>query len=101
MRKKFKLTVISTLLIGNALVAMAQTAPFPIVPVNEQRVEEIEKMLPDKPAGFGAPYSNRKEWDHLLASGEYDRFLRGMKKFSFPPFSKKDYFSLANGSASN
>jgi hypothetical protein len=101
MRNKFKLTVISTLLIGNALVAMAQTAPFPIVPVNEQRVEEIEKMLSDKPAGFGDPYSNRKEWDRLLVSGEYDRFLRGMKKFSFPPFSKNDYFSLADGSASN
>jgi hypothetical protein len=101
MRKKIKRTVISTLLMGHALVAMAQTAPFPIVPVNEQRVEEIEKLLADKPAGFGAPCSNRAAWDRLLASGEYDRFLRGMKKFSFPPFSKKDYFSLADGSASN
>lgn len=99
--RSVKLMVITALLMGNSPVAMAQSAPFPIVPVNEQRVGEIEKMLPDKPAGFGDPCSNRKEWDRLLASGEYDRFLRGMKKFNFPPFSKKDYFSLADGSATN
>jgi Heparinase II/III-like protein. len=97
MRKTF----ISTLLIVHVLIATAQTTPYPIVPINEKRVAEIEKMLPDKPAGFGDPYSNRTVWDRLLASGEYDRFLRGMRTFSFPPFSRKDYFSLADGTASN
>lgn len=91
----------TVLLICSAAAVTAQPAPFPLRPVDEQRVQEIEKMLPDSPSGLGGPCSKREVWDRLLRSGRYDRFLRGMRNYSFPPFSKKDYFSLSDGSSSS
>ena len=96
-----KIIVITGLLTLKISASIAQTAPFPLKPIDEKRVREIEKMLSDKPSGFGKPYHERKVWDNLLKSGNYDRFLRGMKDYSFPAFSKDDYFSLSNGSASS
>jgi hypothetical protein len=96
-----KIIVITGLLTFKSSVLIAQTAPFPLKPIDEKRVQEIEKMLSDKPSGFGEPYHKRKVWDSLLKSGNYDRFLRGMKNYTFPAFSKDDYFSLSNGSASS
>ncbi|MES2653083.1 MAG: heparinase II/III family protein [Bacteroidota bacterium] len=94
-----KIIVITGLLTFKISVSIAQTAPFK--PIDEKRVQEIEAMLTDKPSGFGEPYYKRKVWDSLLKSGDYDQFLRAMKDYSFPPFSKDDYFSLSNGSASS
>ena len=96
-----RMAVITALLIGRVPAIYAQHAPFPLKPVDQQRVQEIERMLPDKPAGFGEPCSNRDVWDKLLKSGKYDTFLQEMKTYTFPPFSKEDYFSLSDGSASS
>lgn len=96
-----KIIAIAFLLICKESVVTAQKAPFPLKPIDEERVKEIEKILSDKPSGFGEPYNNREAWDKLLKSGNYDRFLRGMKNYSFPVFSKDDYFSLADGSSSS
>ncbi|WP_257668130.1 heparinase II/III family protein [Parapedobacter tibetensis] len=96
-----KSLIITGLFISKISVSIAQSAPFPLKPIDEQRVQEIEKMLSDKPSGFGEPYNKREVWDKLLKSGNYDRFLRGMRNYSFPSFSKDDYFSLSNGSASS
>ena len=94
-------TIIITILICRIQIVIAQTVPAPLRPIDEQRVQEIEKVISDKPSGFGEPYNKRKIWDSLLKSGNYDRFLRAMKNYSFPSFSKDDYFSLSNGSASS
>ncbi|OFX35375.1 MAG: hypothetical protein A2W90_14915 [Bacteroidetes bacterium GWF2_42_66] len=83
------------------MVLYAQNESFPIQPIDEQRVKEIELLLPDKPAGFGDPCSKRDVWDQLLKSGKYNQFLKEMENFTFPPFSKEDYFSLSDGSASS
>jgi len=96
-----KVMVITGLLTFHSSALFAQTAPFPLKPIDEKRVKEIEKILSDKPSGFGEPYHQRKVWDSLLKSGNYDRFLRGMKNYSFPAFSKDDYFSLSNGTATS
>jgi len=80
-------------------VLYSQNIPAPIKPIDEQRVSQIELLLKDKPAGYGDPCSNRHIWDQLLKSGKYDKFLKGMKSFTFPPFSKEDYFSLSDGTA--
>ncbi|WP_349318587.1 heparinase II/III family protein [Chitinophaga sp. MM2321] len=87
--------------ICQTLVLVAQKAPFPIRAVDEQQVREIESLLPDNPTGLGEPYNKRAVWDKLLQSGKYDRFLLQMEHYSFPPFSKEDYFSLSDGSASS
>jgi len=79
----------------------AQRLPSPLKPIDQERVKEIAMLLADKPAGFGEPCTNRKVWDQLLKSGRYDAFLKEMKNFSFPAFSKPDYFSLSDGSASS
>ncbi len=99
LRLTAKIIVITGLLISKISVSTAQTAPFK--PIDEKRVQEIEAMLSDKPSGFGEPYNQRKVWNSLLKSGNYDRFLRAMENYSFPAFSKDDYFSLSNGSASS
>src|SRR5690606_20807395 len=96
-----KITAIAFLLICKMPVVIAQTAPFPLKPIDEQRVQEIENMLTDEPSGLGEPYNKREVWDRLLKSGNYDRFLRAMKHYSFPAFSKDDYFSLADGTATS
>ena len=96
-----RVIVITGLLTFKISVSIAQTAPFPLRPIDEKRVQEIERVLSDKPSGFGEPYNNRAVWNKLLKSGDYDRFLRGMRNYSFPAFSKDDYFSLSNGSASS
>ena len=79
----------------------AQSLPSPLKPIDQKRVNEITLLLADKPTGFGEPCSNRAVWDKLLKSGKYDTFLKEMQRFSFPAFSKADYFSLSDGSASS
>lgn len=79
----------------------AQNKPVPLRPIDEQRVASIIPLLPEEPAGFGDPITHRKTWDRLLKSGKYDGFLKEMKTFTFPAFSKEDYFSLSDGSASS
>ena len=88
-----KIIVVTGLLTFKISVSIAQTVPFPLRPIDEKRVQEIERVLSDKPSGFGEPYNKRAVWNKLLKSGDYDRFLRGMKNYSFPAFSKDDYFS--------
>ena len=100
-RVVIKIATITLLLICRIPALYAQNAPFQLRPIDEQRVQEIELTLPDKPAGFGAPCSKRDVWDQLLKSGKYDKFLEEMKSYVFPPFSKEDYFSLSDGSASS
>lgn len=100
-RQAIKTVILVLVLMYTVLMVNAQELPFPLKPIDEQRTHEIEKMLADKPAGLGEPYYKRKVWDKLLESGEYDRFLRGMRNYSFPPFSKEDYFSLSDSSASS
>ncbi|TDE14854.1 heparinase II/III family protein [Dyadobacter psychrotolerans] len=79
----------------------AQGLPSALKPLDEQRISEIVLLLEDQPSGFGQPCTNRKVWDKLLKSGEYDLFLKNMERFSFPAFSKADYFSLSDGSATS
>ncbi len=73
----------------------------PLRPIDQNRVQEISGMLTSKPAGFGEPAKNRSAWDKLRKSGDYDTFLREMQDFTFPEFSKSDYFSLSDGSATS
>jgi hypothetical protein len=73
----------------------------PLKPIDQARVNEIVNFLPDTPRGLGEPYSNRNHWNRLLKTGKYDKFLRGMKNYTFPEFSEDDYFSLSNGTAPN
>lgn len=82
-------------------VLYSQNRPVPLKPVDKKRVEEIMVMLSDQPAGYGDPCDKREVWNKLLQSGKYDRFLREMDHFSFPPFSKEDYFSLSEGTAAS
>ena len=89
------------LLLCQLPILYAQDKPFQLKPIDEQRVKEIELLLADKPAGFGDPCNKRTVWDQLLKSGKYDQFLNEMKSFTFPLFSKEDYFSLSDGSASS
>jgi hypothetical protein len=96
-----KIIVITGLLISRISVSIAQTAPFPLRPIDENRVQEIEAMLSDKPSGFGEPYNKRKVWGQLLLSGQYNSFLRSMHGYKMPAFSKEDYFSLSEGTESS
>ena len=51
-----------------------------IAPVDQSRVAEITKMLPESPSGFGDPCNNRKNWDKLSASGAYASVLKDANK---------------------
>lgn len=99
--KNFVITIIAWCLVSKGLELSAQTAPYPIQPIDMTRVKEIEKYLDNAPAGFGHPCKNRKVWDQLLLSGGYNSFLRSMRGYKMPPFSKEDYFSLSEGTASS
>ncbi len=94
--KKIISAIISLICICPLLQAQA---PFPLKPIDEHRVKEIMPMLKDRPAGYGDPCNKREVWDKLLQSGKYDQFLKEMETFTFPAFSKEDYFSLADGTA--
>ena len=83
------------------LSAYGQHKAIPLHPIDQKRVNEIESILGDKPIGFGEPASKRQHWDELRKSGGYDAFLKEMEHFVFPEFSKADYFSLSDGSASS
>lgn len=92
-----KMLLIALFLTGHVPLAISQKAPYPLKPLDAKRIAEIKNMLSERPKGFGDPINKRETWDKLLKSGKYERFLRGMKNYVFPPFSKKDYFSLSNG----
>lgn len=100
--KNFVIAVIIALCVaGTGLELSAQSVPYPIQPIDMKRVKEIEQYLNDAPAGFGDPCINRKVWDRLLLSGQYNSFLRSMPSYKMPAFSKEDYFSLSKGTESS
>lgn len=99
--KNFVIAVIACCVVSKGLELSAQTVPYPIQPVDMTRVKEIEKYLDNAPAGFGHPCNNRKVWDQLLLSGRYNSFLRSMRSYKMPAFSKEDYFSLSEGTESS
>ncbi len=96
-----RIALIAVLLVCQLPVVYSQHTPAPLKQIDGQRVKEIAQLLIDKPAGFGDPCSKRDIWDQLLKSGKYNQFMKEMESFSFPPFSKEDYFSLSDGSASS
>lgn len=96
-----KTIAVAFLLISKVQVVAAQTIPAPLRPIDAQRVQQIEQMLSNNPAGFGEPYSKREVWGELLNSGRFNGFLQEMTTYVFPPFSVADYFSLSDGSASS
>lgn len=93
-----KVSILSIFILSS-FVALAQNKAVPIKRIDTQRVKEIELLLVEKPAGYGDPCNRRDVWDKLLNSGAYDKFLKETESFSFPKFSKEDYFSLSDGSA--
>lgn len=102
-RLKFKctcwLTAVAFLAIAGVCFAQHQAIPLHLV--DQKRVTEIAAKLTDQPSGFGEPAKNRQTWDKLRQSGGYDAFLKEMETFAFPEFSKSDYFSLSDGTASS
>jgi hypothetical protein len=65
-------------------------------PLDMQRVKQIEAMLPEKPAGFGEIYKNRKEWNRLLNTRKYDKLLKSADSSltePFPAWSDPDYLA--------
>jgi predicted outer membrane repeat protein len=80
--------------------AFAQLAA-PLKPLDPVRVNVIVQNMSAVPHGLGVPCSNRDFWNAQLATGKYNTFLNGMKKYTFPSFSEDDYFSLSNGTASS
>lgn len=96
-----RIALLTVLLMWQLPDLYAQSNPVPLKQIDGQRVKDIAQLLSDKPAGFGDPCSKRDIWDQLLKSGKYNQFMKEMESFSFPPFSKEDYFSLSDGSASS
>lgn len=101
MMKNFVIAIIACCVVSKGQELSAQTVPYPIQPIDMTRVKEIEKYLDNAPAGFGHPCNNRKVWDQLLLSGRYNSFLRSMRDYKMPAFSKEDYFSLSEGTESS
>lgn len=99
--KNLVIAIIAWCMVSIGQELSAQTVPYPIQPIDMTRVKEIEKYLDNTPAGFGHPCNNRQVWDQLLLSGRYNSFLRSMRGYKMPPFSKEDYFSLSEGTASS
>lgn len=99
MNKVFRLVLL--LFLAVPLFSPAQQQAVPLHPIDQNRVQEISSMLTDKPTGFGEQAKNRPAWDKLRKSGDYNAFFREMQDFTFPEFSKADYFSLSDGTATS
>ena len=68
-----------------------------IGPLDMKRVSEISALLPDKPAGFGLPYTNRAAWDKLRESGQYAGLLQkaaNMLQQDFPAWDNDTYMGM-------
>jgi len=62
-----------------------------------KRVGEISAMLPEKPVGFGKPYTDRTSWEKLKNSGKYTRVLKEanvMLTRDFPEFDTETYMGM-------
>lgn len=79
----------------------AQKETIRLHALDEQRINQISLSLNDIPRGLGEPATDRKRWDDLRQSGKYDKFLKEIRRYSFPAFNKADYFSLSDGTASS
>jgi hypothetical protein len=76
------------------------TPAIRIEPINQARVDEIAAMLPDEPKGYGVPFSDRKAWQSLLASGKCDLIIKTADDFlkePFPPMTEEIYMTFFKG----
>ena len=68
-----------------------------IAPLDMKRVGQIAAMLPEKPMGFGKPYTDRASWEKLKNSGKYARVLKeanAMLTRDFPEFDTETYMGM-------
>jgi Highly conserved protein containing a thioredoxin domain len=71
-----------------------------IGPVDQQRVREIARMLPDKPRAFGSPIGNRRVWDSLYRTGQFAAVIADaeeVRKSPLPPLTDEIYLSFFDG----
>tara|TARA_R110002124_G_scaffold124635_12_gene283717 strand:+ start:1231 stop:3147 length:1917 start_codon:yes stop_codon:yes gene_type:complete len=72
----------------------------PVIPIRKldmHRVEQIAKLLNDKPAGFGNPSSDRATWESLKASGKYQKVIKEASSMlikEFPEFDMEAYMGM-------
>ena len=73
--------------------------------LSQERIRELEEMLPEKPAGVGIPASNREVWDKLAASSEGKYIIKAalpLLKESFPELPDELYLQFnRTGNRSN
>ena len=66
--------------------------------LDQKRIDEIEKMLPEGPAGFGKPYQDRAFWGNpktLARIGKVVPTAEGLLKKEFPAWSDELYLEFS------
>jgi hypothetical protein len=68
-----------------------------IAPLDMKRVDQIARLLPDQPRGFGEPIHNRAAWDALRKTGKFERVVKEAREYlgkPFPAFDETTYMRM-------
>ncbi len=68
-----------------SLAAFPAASPAASDRIDKNRLNNIAKMLPAKPAGFGSPITNRRAWDKLARDDSFKRTIEQAERLLKEP----------------
>jgi hypothetical protein len=73
--KLFISVLVTLMLIPCSISLLPQTALGAAETIDQNRIEYITSLLPEKPAGFGSPITDRNAWEKLARNDSFRRVI--------------------------
>ncbi|MFB0553473.1 MAG: heparinase II/III family protein [Phycisphaerae bacterium] len=81
----FNFVLVTLMLIPCSISFLSQTALGAAETIDQNRIEYITSLLPEKPAGFGSPITDRNAWEKLARNDSFQRIIPEAEKLLQSP----------------
>ena len=68
-------SLVTLIFIPSGIIIFQSTALIAAESIDQNRIEYITMLLPEKPAGFGSPIADRKAWEKLAGNDSFQRII--------------------------
>jgi len=85
----FNSVLVTLMLIPCSISLLSQTAQGAAETIDQNRIEYITSLLPEKPAGFGSPVADRDAWEKLARKDSFQRIIPEAERLLQRPISEQ------------
>jgi len=81
--------LVTIILIAGSINPSQRTVLGAVETIDQNRIEYITSLLPEKPAGFGSPITDRKAWEKLAKKDSFQRIIPEAERLLQKPISEQ------------